>query len=67
MVEIPKRGEWGGGSAVWEKFPNSPVIFFLMLPYATYSAQEKWQRGSKKVEALGKHPSTPNPILGMLY
>ena len=26
MVEIPKRGGWGG-SAIWEKFPNNPVFF----------------------------------------
>ena len=27
MGEFPKGG--GGGSDVWEKFPNNPVIFFL--------------------------------------
>ena len=31
MVEIPKRGGGGGGgSAIWGKFPNNPVFFFLM-------------------------------------
>ena len=30
MAEIPKRG--GGGSDVWEKFPNNPVFFFECLP-----------------------------------
>ena len=29
MVEIPKRGGWGVRRL--EKFPNNPVIFFLML------------------------------------
>ena len=35
---VPKRGGWGGESAIWEKFPNNPVIFFecvskVFLPF----------------------------------
>ena len=25
---FPKGGDGGGGSAIWEKFPNNTVIFF---------------------------------------
>ena len=31
MVEIPKRGGWGG-SAIWEKVPNNPVFFSDAFP-----------------------------------
>ena len=31
---FPKGGDGGGGSAIWEKFPNNPVIFFDSVPNA---------------------------------
>ena len=43
MVEIPKRGGWGGGSAIWEKFPNNPVFFSDAFPYAFYGDYDDYE------------------------